>query len=306
MEKNIYKNRSISACIKSSFDELIMNFTTIFKKTWIGNLVWTISTTFILLIFAQLGRMLIKNEPLSLLTMLLLLCAFILYCLTSIYMSSKNIVYLIELPLKTVLKRISVTTLIALIVSIAVLLLPFIVSDIVTHWLITSKVTSVLTAIILNIVLLGVFFILIFIFVLPLSYSLTDYICNINSKFKNIFCQGYRTGLRYWGKLFLSQMLTTLCCFIPILILGLPLFILFAAYGVNLHNMIYMGDPDKLPGCFTLLMIVSTIIISFLLSYVYTFIIFVNIHTFGAINQQEKGDKKFVTTEKTAHELTGK
>ena len=38
MEKNIYKNRSISACIKSSFDELIMNFTTIFKKTWIGNL----------------------------------------------------------------------------------------------------------------------------------------------------------------------------------------------------------------------------------------------------------------------------
>ena len=238
--------------------------------------------------------------------MLLLLCAFILYCLTSIYMSSKNIVYLIELPLKTVLKRISVTTLIAIIVSIAVLLLPFIVSDIVTHWLITSKVTSVLTAIILNIVLLGVFFILIFIFVLPLSYSLTDYICNINSKFKNIFCQGYRTGLRYWGKLFLSQMLTTLCCFIPILILGLPLFILFAAYGVNLHNMIYMGDSDKLPSCFTLLMIVSTIIISFLLSYVYTFIIFVNIHTFGAINQQEKGDKKFVTAEKTAHELTGK
>ena len=53
-------------------------------------------------------------------------------------MSSKNIVYLIELPLKTVLKRISVTTLIALIVSIAVLLLPFIVSDIVTHWLITK------------------------------------------------------------------------------------------------------------------------------------------------------------------------
>jgi len=221
-------------------------------------------------------------------------------------MSSKNIVYLIEQPIKTVLKRISVTTLIALIVSIAVLLLPFIVSDIVTHWLITSKVTSVLTAIILNIVFLGVFFILIFIFVLPLSYSLTDYICNINSKFKNIFCQGYRTGLRYWGKLFLSQMLTTLCCFIPILILGLPLFILFAAYGVNLHNMIYMGDPDKLPGCFTLLIIVSTIIISFLLSYVYTFIIFVNIHTFGAINQQEKGNKKFVTAEKTAHELTGK
>ncbi|MBF1559045.1 MAG: hypothetical protein HXO13_06755 [Prevotella salivae] len=101
-------------------------------------------------------------------------------------------------------------------------------------------------------------------------------------------------------------MLTTLCCFIPILILGLPLFILFAAYGVNLHNMIYMGDPDKLPGCFTLLIIVSTIIISFLLSYVYTFIIFVNIHTFGAINQQEKGDKKFVTAEKTAHELTEK
>ena len=93
MEKNLYKNRSISACIKSSFDTLIMNFTTIFKKTWIGNLVWTISTTFILLIFAQLGRMLIKNEPLSLLIMLLLLCAFILYCVTSIYMSSKNILF---------------------------------------------------------------------------------------------------------------------------------------------------------------------------------------------------------------------
>ena len=75
MENDIYKNRSISACIKTSFDVLTINFATIFKKTWLGSLAWAICLTALVFFFGKFALTVTANEPSVWTTAIPTLCA---------------------------------------------------------------------------------------------------------------------------------------------------------------------------------------------------------------------------------------
>ena len=286
MENNIYKNRSISACVKVSFDLLTINFATIFKKTWLGSLAWAICLTALVFFFGKLILAFTANGPQAWATAIPTLCTLLLSLIASAYMTTRVVTLLFKQPLKHVFRRAFITIILLTVIFLAAFILVPEASERIANLLSSSKLLSPLYATIVGFVLLGLFILTFLAFMLPLQYSLTHYICTPKAKLLQAFSKDYRTGLRHWGFLFIGQILIIFCAIIPLLFLALPVFILFTAYGYNLWGMLTLADPNGLPGYFVPMMIVFVGIISFIASYILTFALLTKIYIYSSINQQ--------------------
>ena len=278
MENDIYKNRSISACIKTSFDVLTINFATIFKKTWLGSLAWAICLTALVFFFGKFALTVTANEPSVWATAIPTLCAFLLSLTASSYMAANIVTLLFKHALKPVFLRAFITIILLTVLSLAALILVPEVSKGLAQLLSTGKLLSPIQAVIAGVVLFGLIILAILAFMLPLGYSLTHYICTPKAKLIQAFGKDYKVGLHHWGFLFIGQILT--------IFLALPLSILFMAYGYNLWGMLTLADPDGLPTYFIPIMIAFVGIICFIASYIFTFGVFTNIYVYGSVNQQ--------------------
>ena len=286
MENDIYKNRSISACIKASFDVLTINFATIFKKTWLGSLAWAICLTALVFFFGKFALTVTANEPSVWATAIPTLCAFLLSLTASSYMTASIVSLLFKHALKPIFLRAFITIILLTVISLAALIFVPEVSKGLAQLLSTSKLLSPIQAVIAGFVLFGLIILAILAFMLPLGYSLTHYICTPKAKLIQAFGKDYKVGLHHWGFLFIGQILTIFCAIMPLAFLALPLSILFMAYGYNLWGMLTLADPDGLPTYFIPMMIAFVGIICFIASYIFIYGVFTNIYVYGSVNQQ--------------------
>jgi hypothetical protein len=109
-------------------------------------------------------------------------------------------------------------------------------------------------------------------------------------KMRKSFFKAYKTGFRNWGFLFLVVFIIGLISLVIMALTTLPLIILSGAQGASLQGTIAFGDPSGMPSYFVWLFFLTTLITSFIMTFVSAWMLFTATYAYGSIehNKQER------------------
>ncbi len=301
--EQLYKVRSVRACIKSATDMMITNPLTILRRTWLPTLVISVITSLSIL----LPKLCFQSQPSTETTssMIPLLAFYAISLVAFITAATWWVAAVFSLltgvkakdgvrrVLYLVLAILGLYIFLAICIAVAYIL-PMLGSKAsMTHPTIVSPLAS------LCITAVGI------IFILPISYSCTKYLVEPQQKLMSIIGKSYATGWRHWGFLFLTALLGAMISAVIIVVTGIPEMVLETAKNANDMGMM-MGDSNGLPSAFTFLQILITIICYFIWYYVYCWVSFVNYYVYGSIEAKENAKKEVATmTDNTSDDNMG-
>lgn len=294
IENELYKVRSVRACIKSATDMMISNPLTILRRTWLPTLVLSIVTSLSILLSAffesqqptTAGASTV-NAPLLILGVISLVAhiaiaswwgASVISLLTGrkVKNNIRRILYLL-------LAVIGLYIIVGVCVSVGYTLPMFGGKASLGHPTIISPLVA------------GIVVVLALIFTLPISYSSMKYLVEPQQKLTSIVGKPYMTGLHRWGFLFMAALLGGIIISILIVITGVPEIILETAKKANDIGMA-MGDSNGLSASFTVLQFFVTILCYFIWYYIYCWMNFVYYYVYGSIEAKEMAKKDVITT----------
>lgn len=301
IENELYKVKSVRACIKSATDMMISNPLTILRRTWLPTLVLSIvaGLSFLLpsLFESQqpttTGATTV-NSPLLILSVILLIA----YIAIASWWEASVISLLTGRKVKDNIRRIlylllallGLYIIVGVFVSVGYMLPMFGGKASWGHPTIVSPLVA------------GIMLVSALVFTLPIGYSSMKYLVEPQQKLTSIVGKPYITGLQRWGFLFLTALLGGIIISILFVITGVPEIILETAKKAN-HIGIIMGDSNGLTASFTVLQFFVTILCYFIWCYIYCWMNFVYYYVYGSIEAKEKAKKDVVsvTTSKSAN-----
>lgn len=294
IENELYKVRSVRACIKSATDMMISNPLTILRRTWLPTLVLSIVTSLSILLSAffesqqptTAGASTV-NAPL----MILGVISLVAYIAIASWWGASVISLLTGRKVKDNIRRIlylllaviGLYIIVGVCVSVGYTLPMFGGKASLGHPTIISPLVA------------GIVVVLALIFTLPISYSSMKYLVEPQQKLTSIVGKPYMTGLHRWGFLFMAALLGGIIISILIVITGVPEIILETAKKANDIGMA-MGDSNGLSASFTVLQFFVTILCYFIWYYIYCWMNFVYYYVYGSIEAKEMAKKDVITT----------
>lgn len=294
IENELYKVRSVRACIKSATDMMISNPLTILRRTWLPTLVLSIVTSLSILLSAffesqqptTAGASTV-NAPLLILGVISLVA----YIAIASWWGASVISLLTGRKVKDNIRRIlylllaviGLYIIVGVCVSVGYTLPMFGGKASLGHPTIISPLVA------------GIVVVLALIFTLPISYSSMKYLVEPQQKLTSIVGKPYMTGLHRWGFLFMAALLGGIIISILIVITGVPEIILETAKKANDIGM-EMGDSNGLSASFTVLQFFVTILCYFIWYYIYCWMNFVYYYVYGSIEAKEMAKKDVITT----------
>lgn len=294
IENELYKVRSVRACIKSATDMMISNPLTILRRTWLPTLVLSIVTSLSILLSAffesqqptTAGASTV-NAPLLILGVISLVA----YIAIASWWGASVISLLTGRKVKDNIRRIlylllaviGLYIIVGVCVSVGYTLPMFGGKASLGHPTIISPLVA------------GIVVVLALIFTLPISYSSMKYLVEPQQKLTSIVGKPYMTGLHRWGFLFMAALLGGIIISILIVITGVPEIILETAKKANDIGMA-MGDSNGLSASFTVLQFFVTILCYFIWYYIYCWMNFVYYYVYGSIEAKEMTKKDVITT----------
>lgn len=294
IENELYKVRSVRACIKSATDMMVSNPLTILRRTWLSTLALSIVTSLSILLSSLLESQQptttetsIVNTPLLILSVISLIAyiaiaswwgASVISLLTGrkVKDNIRRILYLI-------LAMLGLYVIMGVCISVGYTLPMFGGKASLGHPTIISPLVA------------GIVVVLALIFTLPISYSSMKYLVEPQQKLTSIVGKPYMTGLHRWGFLFMAALLGGIIISILIVITGVPEIILETAKKANDIGMA-MGDSNGLSASFTVLQFCVTILCYFIWYYIYCWMNFVYYYVYGSIEAKEMAKKDVITT----------
>ena len=171
----------------------------------------------------------------------------------------------------------------------------------VNKWLTTFNMSEQATSGLALILLISVIAIVAAL-LLPLLYAFTHYILEQKEGLASVFKSGYKTGIRHWGFLFLSTMITTLIVGVLAAIIMTPLTIILFA---NIQNTlgIINGDMDGTPSGFYFMLVTTSIVCCFITTFVSLWQLLSACYVCGSITVHE-AEKNRQAKEINQHETT--
>lgn len=136
----------------------------------------------------------------------------------------------------------------------------------------------------------GITFLTIFLallLMLPFVYPQMKYFVQTDTRFHQIWFKGWKTGMRHWGYIFLTLLLTTICLSVILLIITLPLIILMTAYNLSMQG-VAQGDEAGVPGYFNILAYLISVAANFIIYFMSIFALFVAYYIYGSIETKER------------------
>lgn len=306
-KNNLYVNRSISACLKDATTMFLNNLSNILKKMWVPQLFISIFFTCIILSFTPNKQLYDWSTTHGLLSFLILIASYIAFFFCMLWSMAKSYMFMNGTSFKGSLKRCTTPFILFLVLSYLIFSCVFgnthkwIISGIVTLH-ISAKMTDILTCAIscLTVIIIASV-------IIPFQYALTHYILDTNVKLYNVFKKEYVIGLHYWGFLFLSALMTTLIIAILSSVIVMPIVIILFANISNTYGIIN-GDTDGVPNYFYMLLIITSMVCTFIISHLLLWQLYVNCYICGTINirykekcNQEKIVNQYETTKNTIH-----
>lgn len=126
---------------------------------------------------------------------------------------------------------------------------------------------------------------------LPLVYTGMRYVVEENVSIREVFGRPYRMAWRYAGFMFITVFVTLIVLVPIIIVLGLPLHVLILAEQSNALGMA-LGDASGLPENFCLLEAAVSVAVGFLMAYVLMWVMLVNYYIYTSVESRMKGKDK--------------
>ena len=122
---------------------------------------------------------------------------------------------------------------------------------------------------------------------LPFIYPIIHYLIDKDAKLKKIWKSDYRTGFRYIGALFAASLICFLIVAILLGIMSVPTIVLSMANIAN-YNSVLIGDQSALPTTMPAIWALSTLITTFIASYIGIWVFLLFYYLYGSLATREK------------------
>lgn len=297
MELNLYKSRSITSCLKASYNLITDGIKPLLKQSW-----WTVLTFAVLMAIATFLRLPNKtlhewgqsNEWISFILQTII---YLLAILASIatgtvlwnWLNGKGfkkntIVFFIF----TIFVIVSSTIWMKLFAFLGVSVSSFFSSDS------TNNITP--TGILANDGILFCGVVSLQLFLLPSEYVLCKVMMKSDDE-KNKYLKTYLTGLRHLGGFILLSILTDIISSITILIICIPAILLMLAQSIAQIGAL-LSDPLNLPGYFTCLILFLLTAAYFISTYIIYWACLAALYLYGSYETQDI-EKKLIEQDET-------
>lgn len=294
MEKELlYKNRSFSSCINAAYKLQLENLRNILKCTWLPILVQSLLMACYTVVITPWIANGASWSDMPFTRLLVLIGLAILELVATAWTLSRLMSLLNEKSRKWNFRRslwvlvgntIISLTFVALFSGGVGAALGYLKAKATTGEATPSMATTVMAIMGVYLLLLLLFFCLI---QLPLLYASMRYLNDEKMSFWRDLLQSLRTGLRHWGFIFITTLLSSIFVGIIIMLLMIPSYLLsFARYASEVG--VVTGDPSGMPGYFPWLQFITTVIVFFLVYQVSIFEALVIYFMYGSIETQEK------------------
>ena len=285
--QNLFKYRSVTACMKASFDFMYSNYKSLFKSTWWGFL--TYSVLMALVIYLRMPNKFLHDWGVTNPLMSFILQT-VIYTLSMAGTLLATGVIWSWINKKKLIRNIGyslisdiLTAIGAIIVGLACTLLTFGIGWACKAIMGTESTESGMVAMAITAV---ISFILALIFLLPFTY-VNMRLLFLETKEKIRPWQAYKMGLRHWGGLFKMGFISWLVVFVIMLIIAIPAMILTGAQALSQLGALD-GDSLGTPVYFVPLFIIVLTLIIFIYSYITSWITLSYAYLYASYETQEK------------------
>ena len=292
MEIELYKQRSMSACLKAAYVLWMSNIKRILKAAWLPMLIYALLAAvatpplfladFIDSLGSSPGVLMILN-PIVLTFLQLGVAAWF----TARIMNLLNGLDKKE----NLLKSFTFTAFLFCIIVVWEMLLYAIEIFFVSSMYSNGPIPSVDNfPLVLGLIRLGMV-LLLCAFLVPMSYVFMKYMFTKGASLRKFLKKYYITGLKHWAFLFGSAFFSLFVLSIIALFISLPGIILTIARTLSEQGEM-MGDPSGLPTYFGILTYVTFAVIYFILFFISIWNVFVMYYTYGTIEKQDEEKEK--------------
>ena len=286
MDSELFKNRSVGSCLNDAFDLFRTNFKTLFRRLWIPATVLSLLLAFTMLLGFHLPsdpttHSLAGSIGLTILYELIIAGFVWFYSIIISLLNGKSVKVNIPRVTRLALLLIGAAILVGIVFVIA---FTGNIMSLMNPAKAQSAGVKLLVGMIAFAVVLGIA-------CLPLFFSCMKYCIDTDSRVWSIFKKPYVMGLRHWGYLFLTSLLTGIISTVISCIISLPLYVILLCFLAN-SNGISFGDPSGLSWGFGILSFVTATICSFVDLFVRPWLTFTFYYAYGSIEEKEKGRKQ--------------
>ena len=289
MINDIFKNRSCLGCLSASLGVYSTNFAKILRCTWI----WVLALSVVLGLATFVSPMAVLGAN-SMGQFAGTIAAGCLVAVASVVLDSfvkSNVVVMLNDEKRGVAFRKMLKVDVFSIVLFAVCLMVFAGS---TYLLMSIESVRALPASTFTVMLLAVYlclFMLLALLVSPYIYSVSKYIFNKDTKFKNLVGSDYAKGYKKLGFVFSILLLLILVGAMVCAFLCLPGIVTNAASNIDTMG-VMQGDESGIPTYFGWLNFLATTISTFIMQYVYLWGVFVFVYAYGNVEASVSNPKE--------------
>lgn len=280
LEQELFKNRSYVACLSSAYKLVCNNFKSIVRQTWLPIVCMSVVTGVWRSVFLHAGQTSpAADVQTSLLLSLCSLLLFLAYVVTHAWFVGRLTAMQTDFNGKKSFWR-SLKAMCTL--YGAVFVLAIVLGILLAVSMTVSKMPS--NALLATLGISAVCLVV----MLPLSYSLTKYLLDDNTKaIKGILFKDCREGWKHWGFLFAVNFLAGIILGLLSLVVSMPTLLMMAAQSADGYGM-ELGDPSGLPGSFTVLSLVVSILTTMVSSVLMIVYYWTLIYAYGAIEERRQ------------------
>lgn len=287
------KNRSYTACISAAHRMFFDNIKPIFRHTWIYAMAYALSFALYLSFSAshQVDRLSASALACVFISFMLMACAQIAYFARTMMLVDNqpmkwNVIRFIKIALWYTCLTVIIATATAILIYIITRGQPISNPDTLAALFLTLVSAVVIAAC----------------FMLPYIYVATKYVMEPDSKLRKLVFKSYKTGIRHWGFIFTTILITTLCVAVCAFFVSIPMLIIMMADIQSAVGVSLLGDPAGLPSYFSVLKFIVVSLSSFICAYINIFVVFVYYFMYGSIETREKEKSDFLNN---SHKTTG-
>lgn len=286
----LLKNRGLGATLKAAYSMFLARFQFVLKHLWPAALVYALLAPLQMIISLPMAS---GGSP----SIGLMIAGFLLTLVASVVLDSRisqllnnkswkwNVRRMFKMFLLTYALTLLVSSLIGLVWGFSWLM--FAPQESTTPVEAQLSMEQLATASLKILAVVGIFCVVIGLLMVPFAFSFTKYIVDTASRLRSMFFRTYKQGLRHWGYIFATLVLSGLLMSLIAFLFCLPLIIVYMALFTDLRG-ISAGDPSGLPDGFMWLVYFVTAATCFVLSFAVVFFAFVCYYMYGTVETREK------------------
>lgn len=286
METELYKNRSLSSCLKTAFILFITNFPRIFKAVWLPSLLCSVLEG---LLVYQIIDIAFTIKPIPAIPFYTWLILPVLLCVYT-WFNASVFALLNGFTPKTNLRKSAVMMSVYLLLMVFIGAVTAATNIGLDKLMLTDKVNMsayILVKVLINVAL----FVLAIIFYLPFIQPFYRYMLATNESFGKIFKPSYQKGLRHLSFLFGVSFFGFILYSIFKFFITLPETIVVFAKTLSLQGQV-LGDPSGLPSYFDEMTLVVLCIGAFISMIFSVWVYFVMYYAYGTVEIRAEEKKK--------------